>query len=111
MTAIAADARCTFCNWAPHPVSAHGQVCRHGHPIAIVGRTNNGRCRVCHRATVKRYADRHRVEERERSRRYYMRVHGPAAGGRPDTFARHGSRILSASAGLGAGAASMEVAT
>jgi hypothetical protein len=110
---VNADARCTFCNWAPHPVSAHGQVCRHGHPVAIVGRTNSGRCRVCHRATVKRYAERHRVEERERSRRYYMRVHGlaPRAGGHPDALARHGSRVLSAPAEPAAGAAHLEAVT
>ena len=44
--------RCTVCNWTAHDVSVHGELCRNGHPLGIVGRYANGSCRACHRAIV-----------------------------------------------------------
>lgn len=51
--------RCTYCNWSTHDVSAHGELCRNGHPLALVGRYRDGKCRQCHRDAVKRYARRY----------------------------------------------------
>lgn len=63
---------CTVCNWAPHDVSIHGELCKSGrHPISVVGRTSGGRCRACHAERAKRYADADREKERERCRRYH----------------------------------------
>jgi hypothetical protein len=46
-------ARCLYCNGRPHDTSYHAEACGHGHPIDIVGRYPNGRCRECQRALVR----------------------------------------------------------
>lgn len=62
---------CTSCNWSVHDVSVHGEFCANDHPLDIVGRYRDGRCRACHRAVVKRYYWAHRDKIRAYWRRWY----------------------------------------
>lgn len=68
------NARCTFCNWTPHPVGIHGRLCSNGHPLERVGRYTRGyakgRCKECSRAASRRYRLRNLEKERKRVRDY-----------------------------------------
>jgi hypothetical protein len=62
---------CTVCNWAPHDESAHeGERCFQGHPLEVVGRYSNGRCRLCQKASSRRYRAANRLREIMRVRRW-----------------------------------------
>ena len=81
---------CTTCNWHPHDLSVHGELCRNGHPIAIVGRYGNGVCRAC---------------QRFYSRRWWARTHASSGATPRDNGANTGGRSVA-----GPGAAAVTVA-
>jgi hypothetical protein len=75
---------CTACNWTRHDVSIHGELCKNGHPIEIVGRYTNGSCRACQRAVVKRYYWAHREKRLAQWRAWRDRTRPPISiGGQP----------------------------
>ena len=71
---------CTTCNWSPHDVSAHGELCANGHPVAVVGTYppdahGYRRCRACQRATQRKHDAAHRERNRARWRAWWARTH------------------------------------
>jgi hypothetical protein len=86
--------RCTYCNGHPHDASAHAETCGNGHPLDIVGRYANGRCRACQRALVRARYWRDPEGHRARNRAYKRRMRASRES--------HGREAVGSSTGAGA---------